>query len=301
MDGWYQTAKELEARGESFVLATVTRAIAPTSAKPGDKAVVTAEGVVHGWIGGSCAEPTVKKEAKLALADGACRVVQITPDPNLPNDREGLVVVPMTCYSGGELEIYLEPHRAKAELVVFGNSPVAQALVELGSVVGYRVSLVDTTERPPLEGASDVFQELENVEVKRPNEAAVVVATHGVFDEDALECAVGLEPAYLGVVASPKRFASLRSSMQRRGVSPETWAAVDGPAGIDIGARTPQEIAVSVLAAITAHRESVAITTKRPSQEAKAQPAPVKVAAAAAAPEAAPQSKGSCCHSKADQ
>ena len=301
MDGWYQTAKELEARGESFVLATVTRAIAPTSAKPGDKAVVTAEGVVHGWIGGSCAEPTIKKEAKLALADGACRVVQITPDPNLPNDREGLVVVPMTCYSGGELEIYLEPHRAKAELVVFGNSPVAQALVELGSVVGYRVSLVDTTERPPLEGASDVFQELENVEVKRPNEAAVVVATHGVFDEDALECAVGLEPAYLGVVASPKRFASLRSSMQRRGVSPETWAAVDGPAGIDIGARTPQEIAVSVIAAITAHRESIAITTKRPSQEAKAQLAPVKVAAAAAAPEAAPQSKGSCCHSKSDQ
>jgi len=296
MDAWYQTAKELEAKGESFVLATVTRAIAPTSAKPGDKAVVTAEGVVHGWIGGSCAEPTIKKEAKLALADGACRVVQITPDPNLPNDREGLVVVPMTCYSGGELEIYLEPHRAKAELVVFGNSPVAQALVELGSVVGYRVSLVDTTERPPLEGASDVFQELENVEVKRPNEAAVVVATHGVFDEDALECAVGLEPAYLGVVASPKRFASLRSSMQRRGVSPETWAAVDGPAGIDIGARTPQEIAVSVIAAITAHRESIAITTKRPSQAPKAQPASTK--AAAAAPEPA---KSPCCHSKSDQ
>jgi len=293
MDAWYQTAKELEAKGESFVLATVTRAIAPTSAKPGDKAVVTAEGVVHGWIGGSCAEPTVKKEAKLALADGACRVVQITPDASLPNDREGLVVVPMTCYSGGELEIYLEPHRAKAELVVFGNSPVAQALVELGSVVGYQVSLVDTTERPPLEGASDVFQELENVEVKRPNEAAVVVATHGVFDEDALECAVGLEPAYLGVVASPKRFASLRTSMQRRGVSPETWAAVDGPAGIDIGARTPQEIAVSVLAAIAAHRESIAITTKRPSQAPK--PAPAKAAAAAPEP-----SKTPCCHTKSD-
>jgi len=298
MDGWYQTAKELDAKGVSYVLATVTRAVAPTSAKPGDKAVVTAEGVVQGWVGGSCAEPTVKKEAKLALADGACRVVQITPEPNVVNDREGLVVVPMTCYSGGELEIYLEPHRAKAELVVFGNSPVAQALVELGSVVGYRVSLVDTTERPPLHGASEVFQELDKVEVKRPNEAAVVVATHGVFDEDALECAVGLEPAYLGVVASPKRFSSLRSSMQRRGVSPETWAEVDGPAGIDIGARTPQEIAVSVLAAITAQRESIAITTKRPSQQAKAQPTPVK-AAAAAAPTA--ESKSPCCHSKPDQ
>jgi xanthine dehydrogenase accessory factor len=299
MDGWYQTAKELEAKGESFVLATVIRALAPTSAKPGDKAVVTEEGVVHGWIGGSCAEPTIKKEAKLALADGACRVVQITPDPNLPNEREGLVVVPMTCYSGGELEIYLEPHLAKAELVVFGNSPVAEALVELGSVVGYRVSLVDTTERPPLAGAADVFRELENVTVNRPNEAAVVVATHGVFDEDAIECAVKLEPAYLGVVASPKRFASLRSSMQGRGVSAETWAAVDGPAGIDIGARTPQEIAVSVIAAIAAQRESIAITTKRPSQPAKAKPAPAKIAVASTTPEAAP-SKGSCCHSDSD-
>lgn len=299
MDAWYQTAKELEAKGESFVLATVIRALAPTSAKPGDKAVVTEEGVVHGWIGGSCAEPTIKKEAKLALADGACRVVQITPDPNLPNDREGLVVVPMTCYSGGELEIYLEPHRAKAELVVFGNSPVAEALVELGSVVGYRVSLVDTTERPPLAGAIDVFRELENVTVNRPNEAAVVVATHGVFDEDAIECAVKLEPGYLGVVASPKRFASLRSSMQGRGVSPETWARVDGPAGIDIGARTPQEIAVSVIAAIAAQRESIAITTKRPSQTAKAKPVPTKVAAASTTSEAAP-SKGSCCHSDSD-
>ena len=103
MDRWYRTAKELEAKGEGYVLATVVRAVAPTSAKPGDKAVVTEQGVVHGWIGGSCAEPTIKKEAKLALADGACRVVQITPEPNLANDRDGLVIVPITCYSGGEL------------------------------------------------------------------------------------------------------------------------------------------------------------------------------------------------------
>ena len=126
MDAWYETAKALEARGEGYVLATVIRAVAPTSAKPGDKAVVTEGGTVHGWIGGSCAEPTVKHEAELALADGECRVVQITPEPVHANEREGLVVVPMTCYSGGELEIYLEPHVAKRELLVFGNSPVAR-------------------------------------------------------------------------------------------------------------------------------------------------------------------------------
>jgi len=298
MDSWYQTAKELEAKGESYVLATVIRAIAPTSAKPGDKAVVTEEGVVHGWIGGSCAEPTIKKEAKLALTDGACRVVQITPDPGVPSDREGLVVVPMTCYSGGELEIYLEPHRAKRELVVFGNSPVAQALVELGVAVGYRVTGVDTTERPPLAGAT-VITSLDEVELRRPDEAAIVVATHGVFDEDAIARSVELAPSYLGVVASPRRFSSVGGSMQRRGVSPEAWAKVDGPAGIDIGAKTPQEIAISIIAAITAQRESITVTTKRPSagpQEKSAEPSPQQPVKAVAKEATGTEGKGHCCH-----
>jgi xanthine dehydrogenase accessory factor len=298
MDSWYQTAKELEAKGESYVLATVIRAVAPTSAKPGDKAVVSAEGVVHGWIGGSCAEPTIKKEAKLALSDGACRVVQITPEPSLPNDREGLVVVPMTCYSGGELEIYLEPHRAKRELVVFGNSPVAQALVELGVAVGYKLTVVDTTERPPLEGAT-VITSLAQVELRRPSEAAIVVATHGMFDEDAIARSVELTPGYLGVVVSPKRFSSVAGSMQRRGVSREAWAKVDGPAGIDIGAKTPHEIAVSIIAAITAHREAITVTTQRPSQpphEKPAEPSRPQAVEAGAKEAKGTEAKGHCCH-----
>lgn len=298
MDRWYRTAKELEAKGEGYVLATVVRAVAPTSAKPGDKAVVTEQGVVHGWIGGSCAEPTIKSEAKLALADGACRVVQITPEPNVANDRDGLVIVPMTCYSGGELEIYLEPHRAKRELVVFGNSPVAQALIELGVAVGYEVTVVDATERPPLEGAN-VIAGIDEVTLKRPAEASVVVATHGVFDEDAVARSVELAPGYLGVVASPKRFSSLRGSMQRRGVSPEAWAKVDGPAGIDIGAKTPEEIAVSIIAAITAQRESITVTTQRPSEAPKANTAgsshPPSVEAPAKEPTGT-EGKGHCCH-----
>ncbi len=298
MDRWYRTAKELEAKGEGYVLATVVRAVAPTSAKPGDKAVVTEQGVVHGWIGGSCAEPTIKSEAKLALADGACRVVQITPEPNRANDRDGLVIVPMTCYSGGELEIYVEPHRAKRELVVFGNSPVAQALIELGVAVGYEVTVVDATERPPLEGAN-VIAGMDEVTLKRPAEASVVVATHGVFDEDAVARSVELAPGYLGVVASPKRFSSLRGSMQRRGVSPEAWAKVDGPAGIDIGAKTPEEIAVSIIAAITAQRESITVTTQRPSEAPKANTAGSSHPPSVEAPakeQTGTEGKGHCCH-----
>ncbi|MGB5697999.1 MAG: XdhC family protein [Polyangiales bacterium] len=299
MDRWYETAKDLERRNEGFVLATVVRAIAPTSAKPGDKAVVTEDGVVQGWIGGSCAEPTVRKEAKAALADGVCRVVQITPDPELPMKREGLVVVPMTCYSGGELEIYLEPHPAKAELLVFGNSPVAQALIELGVFAGYRVTVVDTTERPPLQGAT-VVRELDAAEIKRPERAAIVVATHGVFDEDAIARAAELRPRYLGVVASPKRFSSLAASMKRRGLPSETWAQIDGPAGLDIGARTPQEIAISIIASITAQRESIEVSTTRPSKvmekDQVAQPNPVVAKATPEPPPTGTEGKGSCCH-----
>lgn len=296
MDRWYEAAKQLERRNEGYVLATVVRAVAPTSAKPGDKAVVTEDGVVEGWIGGSCAEPTVKKEAKLALQDGACRVVQITPDPNLPSDREGLVVVPMTCYSGGELEIYLEPHPAKAELLVFGNSPVAQSLIELGVFTGYRVTVVDTTERPPLEGAT-VVHSLVQAELNRPEQAAVVIATHGVFDEDAIARAAELEPSYLGVVASPRRFSSLAGSMKRRGLSAEAWTRVDGPAGLDIGARTPQEIAISILASITAQRESITVTTQRPDQAPKASRVEPEPNVDVAPPEpTGTEGKGSCCH-----
>jgi len=295
MDRWYQAAKELEARNEGFVLATVVRAVAPTSAKPGDKAVVTEDGVVQGWIGGSCAEPTVQKEAKLALADGACRVVQITPDP-VTSTREGLVVVPMTCYSGGELEIYLEPHPAKAELLVFGNSPVAQALIELGLFTGYRVTVVDTTERPPLEGAT-VVHALDEAALKRPERAAVVIATHGVFDEDAIARAAELGPSYLGVVASPRRLSSLAGSMKRRGLSADAWACVDGPAGLDIGARTAQEIAISIIASITAQRESITVTTERPDRGRKVSstnPEPSEDVAPPAP--TATEGKGSCCH-----
>ncbi len=298
MERWYEAAKALETRNEGYVLATVVRAVAPTSAKPGDKAVVTEDGVVQGWIGGSCAEPTVKKEAKLALADGACRVVQITPDP-VTSGREGLVIVPMTCYSGGELEIYLEPHPAKAELLVFGNSPVAQALIELGVFAGYRVTVVDTTERPPLEGAT-VVDSIDDAELKRPERAAIVVATHGVFDEAAIARAAELEPSYLGVVASPRRFGSLAGSMKRRGLSAEAWARVDGPAGLDLGARTPQEIAISILASITAQRESISVTTQRPSEAPKVQGAvgaPTKPVVEPITTEATgTEGKGSCCH-----
>ena len=154
-------------------------------------------------------------------------------------------------------------------------------------------------ERPPLEGAT-VVRELQHAELRRPERAAVVVATHGVFDEDAIARSAALRPGYLGVVASPRRFSSLAASMTRRGLTPETWAQIDGPAGLDIGARTSQEIAISILASIVAQREGITVTTQRPSKAAEHEAVAVSKAAvgagAAQSTAAHTPGKGSCCH-----
>lgn len=235
--------------GQACVLATVVRAVAPTSAKPGDRAVLTADGLVCGWVGGSCAEPMVKREARAALADGRSRVLQITPDASLADAREGLVVVPMTCHSGGTLEIFIEPQLPRPELFVFGRTPVAEVLVALGQLLNFRCQVVDPSERAPLEGLT-THRTLESLAI--PPMAFVVVATHGVFDEEAIMAALSAQPRYLGVVGSRKRFASLTRRLVARGASPADLDRVHAPAGLDLGPGSPPQIALSILAEITA-------------------------------------------------
>src|SRR5512135_1346988 len=137
----YDEVQNLRGRGEPFVLATVVRAEKPTSAKSGSKAVITEEGTLKGWIGGSCAEPTVKREAKKALQDGQPRLLRLCPPEKLGvAPQEGVIEIPMTCISGGTLEIYIEPQLAQPHLVVIGHLATAEALVRLGKGMGWRVS-----------------------------------------------------------------------------------------------------------------------------------------------------------------
>src|SRR5262245_54909062 len=190
MPDQFALAEVLAKKGEPFVIATVVRAESPTSAKAGDKAIITQRGLIDGWVGGSCAEPTVLTEAKAALEDGECRLIQISPTADPSAERQGMKLYPMTCYSGGTLEIYIEPHLALPMLLVFGNSPVARALAELGRVMNYRVTNIDLTERPPLPGT--VIKDLEKLDELGPGAIYAVVATHGMFDEKALARAVAL-------------------------------------------------------------------------------------------------------------
>jgi xanthine dehydrogenase accessory factor len=230
------TAAELQRRGEPFALATVVRCEPPTSAKPGAKALIHPDGAVDGWIGGACAEPVVAREALAAMRDGRPRLVGLVGEGTGTLTRaEGITEYPMTCHSGGTLEIYVEPYLPKPLLVLVGHGPVVDALAALGRAADYAIA---TSPDGVLDG-----REL-------TPRASVVVATHADSDEDALARVLATPAGYVSLVASHRRGAALLERLRARGAPADRLARVKAPAGLDIGAVTPAEIAVSILAEI---------------------------------------------------
>ena len=291
-------AADLRARGTPFVMATVVRAVAPTSAKPGDKAVLTDDGLLVGWVGGSCAEPIVRREAEAALRDGECRLLLITPEDHPPEGRDGLIVHKMECYSGGALEIYLEPSLALPRLLVFGNSPVSRALCDLGRVMRYVVTAVDLGDRPQMGADIDTVRSLDALPPLDPAHTFAVVSSHGVFDEESLEKAVKLSLPYTGFVTSKKRREQVFGALAAKGIAAELLQRIQAPAGLDLGARQPEEIALAIMAQIVA-------TRRRGADAPKVEAAMAPAAAAASAPALATENvvslgkPKSCCHGKA--
>ena len=247
---------DLAGRGEPFALATVVRRQAASSAQQGDGAVVTADGTFHGWLGGSCTQPTVVAEALKAIADGRPRLISLSPDPAAER-RPGVLVFPMTCHSGGTVEIYLEPVLPASRLLVFGVSPVAQALARLGRAMGFSVEAADPeTDAAAFPDAARIWPDLSALPAASGARTFAVVATMGERDEEALAAAVRVAPEYLGVVASRRRFAQIREGVAARGVAEADLSRVKSPAGLDIGARAPEEIALSILAEIVQVRRA---------------------------------------------
>jgi len=248
-------ASELARRGEPFALATVVRCERPTSAKPGAKALIRIGGAVTGWVGGACAEPVVVREALAALRDGRPRLVGLIGGGRRgPGRTEGVVEFPMTCHSGGTLEIYVEPYLPRRQLVIVGHGPVVEALATLGRDADYAVVTL-------AEGA-----DIEGIELTR--RAAVVVATHADADEDVLWRVLGTDAGQVSLVASRRRAAGIVERLRARGMSPERLGTLKAPAGLDIGAETPAEIAVSILAEIIQHGRADKAAPAAPPAEA---------------------------------
>ncbi len=244
-------AAELQRAGEAFALATVVRCEAPTSAKPGAKALVREDGTVQGWVGGACAEPVVVREALEALRDGRPRLLGLYgKGVRAPGRTEGLLEFGMTCHSGGTLEIYVEPYLPKPMLVLVGHGPVVETLATLGRAADFLVATLaaDTAELEP---------------PRLTGRASVVVATHADADEDVLDRVLRTDAGYVSLVASRRRAAVILERLEQRGVPAERRSRLKAPAGLDIGAVTPEEIAVSILAEIIQHhRGGKAISTE---------------------------------------
>lgn len=243
-------AAELTAAGQPFAFATVVAVARPTSARPGAHGIVHPDGTIEGWVGGSCAQPVVVREALRSLADGQPRLLRLSKEPPAEGRRaDGIIELVMSCHSGGTLEIYVEPNLPAPLLWVAGTTPIAGALVALGAAAGFTVTLFDPdAEASAFPAADTVRTETSFGRVEPEASPYVVVATQGQWDEEALASALRREAAYVGLVASPKRAAAVRAWLREEAdMPPERLAALRAPAGLDLGAETPEEIALSIL------------------------------------------------------
>jgi xanthine dehydrogenase accessory factor len=229
------------------VLATVVRCDPPTSARPGDRALVTADGRMRGWIGGGCSEPVVRREALRALAEGTPRMVRIVAGAKVEQVRRpGELTLATTCPSGGSLEVFVEPQLPKPLLVAFGDSPVARALLKMGAVAGFRTCAIHPGAQPgDFEGADLVLSALDLAPARPGPDTWVVVATMGHYDEDALEAALAHPEVDVALVASARRAAAVREALHERGLDEAAVARVRFPAG---GTRSASQEEIALLA-----------------------------------------------------
>lgn len=253
---------QMKAAEQAFALATVVRTVSVTSAKAGAKAIIRPDGtVVAGWIGGGCARGAVLKAAREALADGEPRMVSVQPEDMLAelgvkagDNRDGIRFASNMCPSKGTMDIFVEPVLPHPSLVIFGASPVAMSLASQARQLGYHVTLAapasDLSVVPDADALVDGFALGELHHAKR----FIVISTQGKGDEAALRTALSVDAGYYAFVGSRRKMAALREKLVTAGVAPAMIDRVKAPAGLDLGAITPEEIAMSILAEITIER-----------------------------------------------
>ena len=301
-------ARRLQNAGMPYALVSVIKALAPASARPGDKAIVTAEGDLHGWVGGGCAQPAVIRTVRQALSDGRARLIRIAPTADgFEKDLGDVLEFGMACHSGGTLELFIDPVLPRARLVVIGASPVATSLTQLAPRVGFAVTLVaHEADAAAWPDAQQVIAS-DDVAAVAPRVAAgawVVVATQGRRDVQALRLALALNARQISFVASARKAQVLKDSLVASGADADAVAAIVAPAGYPMAATTPEEIALSVLAAVVSHRRGAVAGAAEPAPRVES-----TIATAAVAPTPScrggpaaelpplPAVKSSCCGS----
>jgi xanthine dehydrogenase accessory factor len=259
-----RTISARKASGEPFALATVVRTVAATAAKAGAKAVILPDGTIsEGWIGGGCARAAVLKAAKDALGDGCSRLVSVQPPDLLADhgvkageEHEGVRFAKNMCPSQGTMDIFIEPVLPRPHVVICGSSPVAIAVADLAKRTGFAVTVCAPAAEQSAFPDADRRIEGYALPVEEPSARFVVVSTQGRGDEAALLAALAIDADYVAFVGSRKKADALKATLGERGVAAARLAKLKAPAGLDLGAITPDEIAISIMAEIVAERRS---------------------------------------------
>jgi xanthine dehydrogenase accessory factor len=252
----------MRASGKPFALATVVRTVAATAAKAGAKAIILPDGSIsEGWVGGGCARAAVLKAAKEALADGKPRLVSVQPPDVLQeqgldggDERAGVRYAKNMCPSQGTMDVFVEPVLPRPQVVICGSSPVAVAIADLARRIGFAVTAC--APAPEQTAFAEVDRRIEGYALPVNEDGAryVVVSTQGRGDDAALQAALSVDADYVAFVGSRKKAESLKKNLAARGVGANELAKIKAPAGLDLGAITPDEIAISILAEIIALR-----------------------------------------------
>lgn len=255
----------LREQEQAYATATIVRRRQPSSGKPGDKAIITTDGNVHGWIGGGCTRGIVIKEALLAMQDRKPRFVSIAPEKKM-NTFDNTKTYTMTCQSGGEVEVYIEPIMPNPQLIIFGTSHISMSLARLAKAIDYRVDVYATTPESQVFDGVDHLRSLDQLEPSKVNpNAHLIVCTQGEGDAQALHSALSIGSSYLSFVASRKKANAIFREVRALGASFDQLKTIKTPAGIDIHAKTPDEVAISILAEIINHYRNPSEQSQSPS------------------------------------
>ncbi|MBV9268255.1 MAG: XdhC family protein [Acidobacteriaceae bacterium] len=249
-------ATELRSQGNSFAIATVVRFDGSISGKPGDKAIIYPDGRIWGWIGGGCTQPAVIKEALKSLADEEPRFVRISPPPK-PKSEPRIVDYTMTCHSGGTLDVYIEPVLPRPHLILLGRSAVARYLAALANAMNFQVAIfAEGANREDFPNADLLHESIQVPEEVVAAKAYLVVSTQGEGDEEALAAALRTNAPYISFVASRAKSRKVFEYLRDQGITADQLSRVHSPAGLNIGAVAPEEIALSILAEIVQIRRA---------------------------------------------
>ncbi len=253
----FELIERLRCEGERFCVVTIIRTADSTSARPGAKAVITLDGDLHGFVGGGCVTGAVRRGALECLETNDPKMIRIMPKDSVVSavDVDGVQLHKSSCPSGGTIEVFLEPMQAPRTLLICGASPIAQAILPFAKGLGYSVVVAALPEdQEKITGAAKYLDDFQIDELKLSKNDAAIVATQGKRDRDALRAVINSDAGYIGMVCSRRKLASLKNAIIGETQSTSHgFARLHAPAGLNIGAVGPEELAMAVTSEIIAH------------------------------------------------